>query len=871
MTENPEINVNRRRKGDRPTTQAGKPIRRPISGTPGGASSSGVRPPTGGSSSAPSANTGGYSSGGGSYPSSGATSGTSGGFPSGGSAGGGLPGLGSLLGSGGSKGKTGCGGIVLLLVALVVLYFLFRSCSGGSSGLVPAENNQGQPFASEPTQVIPEQPLFVAPTQVVPTRTPRPTTAASANTGTTGNKWLIMVYQDADDQALEQDITIDLNEMERSMASTEDVMVVTQIDRFRGGFQGNSNFTGARRYLVMPDDDLSTVGSDLVMEVGEVNMADARTLVEFVTWAHDTYPADKYMLIMSDHGMGWPGGWTDPDPGGRDGGSAPLVSALKSDAIYLNELDAALAEIVSTTSIEKFELIGLDACLMSQMEVYSMLQPYARYAVASEETEPGLGWAYSAFLSLLVYDPTTPTEQVAANIVETYIDQDERITDDQARFEFLQQNGNSGGFFGVSRISAEQLAGQLEQSITLAAVNLENFTELQNALNVFLFDLQNVDQRAVASARSYAQSYTSIFGTQVPPSYIDLGHFVALVAKQTGDNTTRQNAIAVLQALQKVVIAEKHGANKPGSTGIAIYFPNSQLMNSAATGMRSYTTIADRFVRASLWDDFLGYHYAGRQFAEAAVATEPFISTVSRIPGAGNIVVSPIRASDDSVSLGESITLSADITGENIGYVYLFTGMYDPTSNSIFVADTDYLESPQTSNLEGVYYPEWPEAQTFTMNFEFEPLVFSINDGSQLVLALFDPVNYGATDEQAIYSVRGTYTFSETGEQRLVRLFFKDGNLFQVMGFNGTEEVGSAAAITPNVGDTFTPSRKWLDLNANGQVIGTSYDDGDTLTFGTSAWTWKQEYAADGQYLVGFLVSDLDGKITPAYTQITVQ
>ena len=164
-----------------------------------------------------------------------------------------------------------------------------------------------------------------------------------------------------------------------------------------------------------------------------------------------------------------------------------------------------------------------------------------------------------------------------------------------------------------------------------------------------------------------------------------------------------------------------------------------------------------------------------------------------------------------------------------------------------------------------------PDASTFTLNFDFEPLLFSISDGSQQVLALFDPVNYGSSAEQAIYSVRGTYTFSASGEQRLARLYFKDGNLFQVMGFNGTEEASAAAEITPSLGDTFTPSRKWLDLDANGQVTGVSYDDGDPLTFGSSAWTWEQVYAPQGQYLVGFLVSDLDGKITPAYTQITVQ
>ena len=41
-------------------------------------------------------------------------------------------------------------------------------------------------------------------------------------------------------------------------------------------------------------------------------------------------------------------------------------------------------------------------------------------------------------------------------------------------------------------------------------------------------------QRAIAQARSYAQSFTSIFGKDVPPSYIDLGHFAQLAGRTSG-------------------------------------------------------------------------------------------------------------------------------------------------------------------------------------------------------------------------------------------------------------------------------------------------------------------------------------------------
>ncbi len=116
------------------------------------------------------------------------------------------------------------------------------------------------------------------------------------------------------------------------------------------------------------------------------------------------------------------------------------------------------------------------------------------------------------------------------NIVESYISQDQRVVDDQARAEFLAQNSSGGSWF-VNRMSAAQLEQQLSQNITLTAVDLQNFQSLIDALNEFAYQLQGLDQRLVAQARSYTQSYTSIFGKQVPPSFIDLGHFVQLIHK----------------------------------------------------------------------------------------------------------------------------------------------------------------------------------------------------------------------------------------------------------------------------------------------------------------------------------------------------
>jgi hypothetical protein len=53
----------------------------------------------------------------------------------------------------------------------------------------------------------------------------------------------------------------------------------------------------ARRCFITQDNDFSRINSQLVEDLGEVNMASGDTLVDFVQWAV-TISADKYVLIL---------------------------------------------------------------------------------------------------------------------------------------------------------------------------------------------------------------------------------------------------------------------------------------------------------------------------------------------------------------------------------------------------------------------------------------------------------------------------------------------------------------------------------------------------------------------------------------------
>jgi hypothetical protein len=762
-------------------------------------------------------------------------------------------------GSGSSSGGGGGGGSGVKLPPwlMIILVIIILVCGGGKSALDSLFGGESSSTPAEESAPAAEAPAAAAPTALPADFTPQP----AARDGET---WTILLYQDADDEVLEKDVFTDFNEAER-IGSTDHVQIVSQLDRFKGAFRGDGNWTGARRYYVTQDDDLGRINSKLMADLGEVNMADPAVLVDFATWAIQTFPADHYVLILSDHGMGWPGGWTDGDMPDALVASdrIPLVKTL-GNALYLNQLDTALGQIRKQAGIDKFEMIGMDACLMGQLEVFSMLEPHARYAVTSQETEPALGWAYTAFLQALTQNPGMSAAELSKTVVTSYIDGDQRIVDDQARDDFARE-------LGASRGTAAQFAKEMGRDVTLSAVDLSKIPALMSSVDDLAYALQGDDQAMIAAARGHALAFTNVFSESGPRPYLDLGSFVQLLKANSGDEQVQQLSDQVLAGIKQAVIAEKHGSAKKGATGVAIYFPNSSLYKSPYSGPQSYTAVASRFAKASLWDDFLAYHYNDRSFEPATREAVVPSGGPSRAPGAGTIKISALKASSAEAAPGQPVTLSAKITGKNVGYAYLFIGYLDTATNAIFVADTDYLESPETREVDGVFYPKWSDKASFNLKFKWDPTVFSISDGEKTVTALFAPQQYGAAAEDAIYAVDGIYTFAESGSRLNARLNFRNGQLVSVFGLTGQGETGAPRQITPTAGDTFTLLNHWLNLNSDGSVKEAVTEEGETLTFGDQPFVWKEQYAAAGDYLVGFRITDLDGNATEAYTQVTVK
>ncbi len=253
-------------------------------------------------------------------------------------------------------------------------------------------------------------------------------------------KWTFMVYI-AGDNNLSTAGDTDLAEMRR-VGSTGEVDVVAQFD--------NAGNHGTRRFHIRRD------GADETVErLAETDSGDPRTLIDFIDWAVGNYPAQRYALVLWNHGGGWEPSEIDRvarSVGAQNYSSREVTerassrlrrAMFRTTIARIFEMPSASERAIcsddgsghSLDTIElarvmahacdriggKVDLLGMDACLMSNFEVAYELRDAARYMVASVENEPNNGWPYDRVLKALTDDPDIETADLARTIVTEYL------------------------------------------------------------------------------------------------------------------------------------------------------------------------------------------------------------------------------------------------------------------------------------------------------------------------------------------------------------------------------------------------------------------------------------------------------------------
>jgi hypothetical protein len=237
-----------------------------------------------------------------------------------------------------------------------------------------------------------------APAISVPVSLPAPSAAPAGQPEGGGQKeWTILVFLNAKND-LESFGMGDMNEMER-VGSGNKFNVVVQLGRSGGYDTSDGNWSGVRRYYMVRDEAPSRISSPVLEDLGAVDMGDYRELVKFVNWGKGRYPAEKYLLIVWNHGAGWPGISFDDDTGGY---------------ISTPQLAQALAQTGGV------DVMATDACLMQMAEVAYELKDFAKYIVGSEETIPGRGYGYHKILRRLKFNSGRGAESMGSMLTRTY-------------------------------------------------------------------------------------------------------------------------------------------------------------------------------------------------------------------------------------------------------------------------------------------------------------------------------------------------------------------------------------------------------------------------------------------------------------------
>lgn len=256
---------------------------------------------------------------------------------------------------------------------------------------------------------------------------------------------------------------------------------------------------------------------------GKAAVSDPATMTAFINYAMTAFPADRYGIVMWNHGGGPIHGYG--------------VDQLNDEnSLGIKDIQKAFAN--SMLANQPAEFIGFDACLMATVETATLLQNYGKYLIASEEAEPGFGWNWN-WLTALNENPAADGKDLGKVIADKFID--------------VCNSYDMEGTLSVIDLSkVQQLAASVD-----ALSQVTNDTIAHSKKQV----------RHYAKERGRSKSFGNM-GDDESFDVVDIGSYAQQLKKDYP-----QQADNVQNALKQAVVYNKISDNMYDATGITLYSP----------------------------------------------------------------------------------------------------------------------------------------------------------------------------------------------------------------------------------------------------------------------------------------------------------
>ena len=367
------------------------------------------------------------------------------------------------------------------------------------------------------------------------------------------NSWTVLVYLHADHN-LDPSSVVDMAEMQK-IGSSSTFRVVVQWDR--------AEVTGVQRGVVRQG------GFEVVQRMPELNSDDPKVLAEFISWGIQKYPAQRYGLILWDHGGQWDGGF-----GGDE--------SSKGQGLSVAELRRAIQAGMAQSQQKKLEFLSFDTCLMGGLELLGSFADLASVYIANPELDYGDGWDYTAAFGYLKNNPSVPATLFATRENEFWGKHHSQTEADLLyRAHTAFDSSKLGPLLSASKSFSSAMAGAWP-------AESEKLANLRS--RVLEYNIDPDEPRA-------------------PKNYVDLGHLAALVGKTTANAALKTAASGLESAIKNAVIAKTLGKNNQSGSGLSVWMPadNSELPDDQVLG--AYSSL--NLVASSGWNTFLGETWFG--------------------------------------------------------------------------------------------------------------------------------------------------------------------------------------------------------------------------------------------------------------------
>lgn len=621
-------------------------------------------------------------------------------------------------------------------------------------------------------------------------------------------EWTLMFYMDSDNN-LEAAQLEDLREM-IAVGSTPEVNIVALVDRAASADEDDG-------YSAEPVANLKNWDTAKVLFVekgrlrqlddwGEVNMADPATLERFVSAAIEGLPARRFGLVFGDHGSAWPGACAD--------------DSSEGDLLSLVEIGSALRTLTKDSG--PLEIIGFDACLMANFEVAHAMAPSARIMIASEELEPGNGWNYTPLLEALVSNPRATGAQFGRLAADTF-----------------------HSFYNDSSDGSEEGLGT-----TLSVISLDKIAALAAAVNALGDRCDRSIKRDgrdawldIAEAVSDTEEYGAESRGEPGSAVFDLKNLAERIKRQAPDLETATAADLVIRAVSEAVLYRVRGSARANSNGLSIFFPpDRETLQSSDPIPYSSTS----FRRGSAWARFLT-SYTGVADSDA---TAPELSDVQ---------TDDVDLEDEPDDGGEDVvTITSTVKADDLDTADFVLAIKDGDDQLVLG------QVPAGVDEKGRLHEEW-DGGWFTIGNSKTELVCPITE--------FDQVE----NEDEIYFVKVPAQVRPRGavDWDDVTLFFfltfaDDGSVIGEFVYAFEDTDSGPREYELDSGDSVRPV--FVLYEANGDESYVASDEPEDILKLASADDLTVGYSDvdDGDYLIGFVVTDFAGNYSEDYVEVRV-